>query len=67
MMTTYTIIGITVTVSTPRCIQFLKIAAFVHGEGNSFECGLALTWLKPAVLASLSFKTDLCMHGLGQS
>lgn len=48
-------------------LQFLKIAAFVHGEGNPFECDLALTWLKPSVLASLGFKTDSCMHGLGLS
>lgn len=48
-------------------LQFLKIAAFVHGEGNPFECDLALTWLKPAVLDSLGFKTGSCMHGLGWS
>jgi len=48
-------------------LEFLKIAAFVHGGGNPFECDLALTWLKTAVFASLGFKTDSCMHGLGQS
>lgn len=39
-------------------LQFLKIAAFVHGEGNPFECDLLLTWLKPA---SLCFKMGSCM------
>lgn len=48
-------------------LQFLKIAAFVQGEGNPFECDLTLTWLKPSVLASLGFKTDSCIHELGWS
>lgn len=39
-------------------LQNLKIAAFVHEERNPFECDLALTWLKTAVL-SLGFKTFL--------
>lgn len=39
-------------------LQNLKIVAFVHEERNPFECDLALTWLKTAVL-SLGFKTFL--------
>lgn len=48
-------------------LQVLKIAAFVHGEGNLLEYDLALTWLKTSVLASLGFRMDSCMHGLGLS
>lgn len=48
-------------------LQFLKIAAFVRGEGNLFECDLALTWLKPAVLDYLGFKMGSCMRGVGWS
>lgn len=48
-------------------LQNLKIATSVHEERNPFECDLALIWLKTAVLVSLDFRTDPCMHLFGWS